>query len=83
MSARAETCGVHIRVGIMLYAKLKKALPRSAFLLEQGTGIEPACPWLGTKYSTDELTLPVYGFILSPIPFFVKPREKIILAFRS
>ena len=32
-----------IRVGIMLYAKLKKALPRSAFLLEQGTGIEPAC----------------------------------------
>ena len=43
MSARSETCGVHIRVGIMLYAKLKKALPRSAFLLEQGTGIEPAC----------------------------------------
>ena len=82
MSARAETCGVHIRVGIMQRTQLKKHCAAVLFV-GAGYGNRTRLSWLGTKYSTDELTLPVYGFILSPIPFFVKPREKNILAFRS
>ena len=63
--------------------KPQKSTAAQCFFAGAGYGNRTRLSWLGTKYSTDELTLPVYGFILSPIPFFVKPREKIILAFRS